>query len=506
MTGITALRPRLFWLLVTLIVLAGAALRFYDLGGPSLWVDEVYTITLVQAPLDDTLLMVRDLGNQAPLYYLLLHVYPTSSDFALRSFSALLGVLGIGGMMWAVERLYRSPWLALGAGALLACNPYHIWLSRTARVYALAFVLALLASYAFLKLLSGARTRAHWALFVLATMAGYISHYFSAGLSFAQYLVFGFLLRRKRALFRRWVVAQAIAAIPLLLWIGYMFQAETVAAGLGWILKPKPQDLLLTLSAMTVGTGNTLPTLAIPAVLVALTGLGAGMFYAAQHYRAEPDLWYWFWLVVGTLALVFAISHLVHPLYVDRYFVVILPALLALMLRGWQWLAGPRRPYLAAGAAALVCLTGVAMTLDVFQKGDHYKEDWRGVAKHVAASFQPGDGMLTTDPVEMIAFKRYFPGSDFAFAWLVDPQGEKTSPFARPVTRVWVIARTAAGETGHQNEITLARATDGPVAEKYMPAWVRARRDRVLAEKQFNGLALFLVDTRAEAEQLTSSD
>jgi len=504
MTGLTALRPRLFWFLAALIMLAGAALRFYDLGGPSLWIDEVFTLIWARAPLKESMPMVRENGHQTPLYYLLLHVYPTSSDFALRSFSALLGVLGIGGMMWATERLYRSPWLALGAGALLACNPYHIWLSRTARVYALAFVLALLASYAFLKLLSGARTRAHWALFVLATMSGYISHYFSAGLSFTQYLVFGFLLRRKRALFRRWIAAQVVAAIPLLVWIVYMLQSEAVSVGLGWILKPQPQDLLLTLSAMTVGTSKTLPALTLPAVLVALIGLGAGMLYAARHYRTEPDQWYWFWLVVGTLALVFAISWLVHPLYVDRYFVVILPALITLMLRGWLWLAGPRRPYLAAGAVALVCLTGLAITLDVFRKGDHYKEDWRGVAGYVAAHYQLGDGVLAANPVEMLAFRRYAPIDDFAYAWL--PEEEDDLSFGSPVKRVWVVARTVADETGHGNEIALTRASDGPVALKYVPGWVRTRQDRVLDQRLFNGLSLFLVDTRSEAEQLASTE
>lgn len=498
-----ATRPRLFWIWAALIVLAGAVLRLYDLGGPSLWIDEVFTLIWARAPLKESMAMVRENGHQTPLYYLLLHLYPTGSDFALRSFSALLGVLGVAGAIWAVERLYRSPWLALGAGALLAFNPYHIWLSRTARAYALAFVLALLASYAFLKLFRGERTRTHWAAFVLATMGGYITHYFAAGLSFAQYVVFGFLLRRKRALFRRWVVAQVIAAIPLLLWIVYMLQSEAVSVGLGWIPRPKPQDLLLTLSAMTVGTGNTIPALALPAVLMALTGLGAGMLHAARHYRVEPDLWYWFWLIVGTLGLVFAISYLVHPLYVDRYFAVILPALIVLMLRGWLWLAGPRRSYLVGGAVALVCLTGFVITLDVFQKGDHYKEDWRGVAGYVAAHFQPGDGVLAANPVEVLAFKRYVPEHEFAYAWLL----EETAPsFGAPVTRVWVIARTAADETGHGNEITLARAEDGPVDEKYVPDWVRARQERLLDQRQFNGLVLFLVDTRAEADQLARVD
>lgn len=501
-----AVRPRLFWGWAALIVLAGAALRLYDLGGPSLWIDEVFTLIWARAPLEDSMALVRENGHQTPLYYLLLHLYPTGTDFALRSFSALLGVLGIVGMIWAVERLYRSSWLALGAGALLAFNPYHIWLSRTARVYALAFVLALLASYAFLKLLGGARTRTHWAVFVLATMGGYISHYFSAGLSFAQYVVFGFLLRRKRALFRRWIGAQVVAALPLLVWVGYMLQAETVSVGLGWITRPKPQDLLLTLSAMTVGTGNMIPWLTLPGVLAALTGLGAGMVYAARHYRTGPDLWYWFWLVAGTLALVFAISHLVHPLYVDRYLVVILPALIVLMMRGWLWLAGSRRPYLVAGGVALVCLTGLAITVEVFQKGNHYKEDWRGVARYVAQHRQGGDGIVTANPVELIAFKRYSDGEELPYAWFSETAPVLAKPFDVPVERVWVIARTTAGETGHANEIALARASEGPVAEKFVPVWVRVRQERVLDQQQFNGLVLFLVDTRAETDQLTQAD
>lgn len=497
-------RPRLFWLWAALIVIAGAALRLYDLGGPSLWVDEVYTGLRARVSLADTLMLVRNTSNQTPFYYMVLHAYPTGSDFALRSFSALLGVLGVVGMIWAVDRLYRSPWLALGAGLLLALNPYHIWLSRTARVYAMIFVLALIASYAFLRLLAGERRRTHWIVFVLASMAGYVSHYFMAGLALAQYIVFGFLLRRKRALFRRWIVAQTIAVIPLLL---YMLHASKPAPGRGWIPEPALQDLLLTLSAMTIGTGDSIPLLAVPGLLAALAGLGAGLVYAARHYRSEPDLWYWFWLVVGTLALVFTISWLVHPLYVDRYFVIILPALIVLMLRGWRWLAGPRRPFLVAGAVALVALTGAAITLDVFRAGDHYKEDWRGVAEYVAADFQPGDGVLADYPAEVIAFKRYFQQAELPpYAWYDADDPLTISLFAEPVTRVWVMTRTAADEGAHQNEIALARASNGPVLQKYTPPWVRARRDRVLAEKQFNGLAVFLVDTREEADQLASAE
>jgi uncharacterized membrane protein len=482
MTTTAAAHSRLLWLWAVLIVIAGAALRLYDLGGPSLWTDEVFTHIWVRAPLEISMPLVRENGHQTPLYYLLLHAYPTGSDFALRSFSALMGLAGIVGMVWATARLYRSPWLALAAGALLAFNPYHIWLSRTARVYPLVFVLALLASYAFIKLLRGERRSKHWALFVMSTAAGYISHYFMAGLSLAQYIVFGFLLRRKRALFRRWIVAQTIAAIPLMIWIVYMLQAEAVSVGLSWIPKPQPQDVWRTLSTMTVGTASPIPW-AVPGLLAALAGLGAGLVYAARHFRAEPEMWYWFWLVVAPLGLVLAVSYLVHPLFVDRYFVVILPALIVLMLRGWTWLAGSRRLYLVAFPTALVCLTGIIITLDTLRVGDHVQEDWRGAAEHVALDFQEGDGILTGSPVELVAFTRYFVQQEFLYAW-TDEAGQLIhSPFPEPVTRVWVIVRSY---------------TTSP--------WVLARRDYVLAEKQFKGLTVLLLDTREEAEQLANTE
>ena len=109
-------RPRLFWLWAALIVVVGAALRLYDLGGPGLWVGGVFTGLRARVSLADTLMLVRNTSNQTPFYYMVLHVYPTGSDFALRSFSVLMGTAGIIGVMWAVARLYRSPWLRPRSG------------------------------------------------------------------------------------------------------------------------------------------------------------------------------------------------------------------------------------------------------------------------------------------------------------------------------------------------------------------------------------------------------
>ena len=55
-------------------------------------------------------------------------------------------------MIFMVVQLYQDREMALWAGALMAVNPFHVWLSRTARPYTMIFLLALLASYFFLML------------------------------------------------------------------------------------------------------------------------------------------------------------------------------------------------------------------------------------------------------------------------------------------------------------------------------------------------------------------
>jgi uncharacterized membrane protein len=144
-------------------------------------------------------------GNQTPLYFWSLRLFPTSTDALLRLPSALLGLLGIGLMIFVVVRLYHDREMALWAGALLAVNPFHVWLSRTARPYSLVFVLGLLASYFFLMLLRGNRSRAMWAGFTITTTIAYATHFTTLALLGAQYVLFAFLLHQNRRLLFRWL-------------------------------------------------------------------------------------------------------------------------------------------------------------------------------------------------------------------------------------------------------------------------------------------------------------
>ncbi|HEX3049528.1 MAG TPA: glycosyltransferase family 39 protein [Aggregatilineaceae bacterium] len=338
-------RPRYFRVAAALILLFGAALRLWQLGTASLWIDEVWTQLSTEGSIHQTIVRTLELGNQTPVYFLTLHLFPRDTDFLLRLPSVLFGIIGVALVMLVALRLYNDCNYALLAGALFAFNPYFIWLSRTARYYSLLFIFSLLASYYFLVLLRNDRNRRVWILFVLSSMGAYMTHYFAAANPIAQYVLFSFLLSRKRRFFRRWMVAQVIAVLPLLVWMVLLSQQEVLSIGIGWIPKPSWKAPLQTLWDMTVGYDGGVRLDGslrwyVPFGLVsAAVGLAVGIYDALQNHRTNPINFFWFWLLVAPLVLVFALSTALRSLYVDRYFVVVLPAVLLLMLVGWRRLS-----------------------------------------------------------------------------------------------------------------------------------------------------------------------
>lgn len=512
----TSTRPRYFWGTAALIVLAGLVLRVWELGRASLWYDEVVTQIYAQAPFSRFFTMVLEIGNHMPLYFALMHLFPTDTEFWLRLPSALVGAAGIVLLMGVVIRLYGSYDLALVAGGLLAFNPYHIWLSRTARPYALLFDVSLLASYYFLLLLRGERTRRNWVAFTLWSMIAYLTHYPALALPMAQYILFAFILRGNRGFFRQWVRAQVVAGIPVMIWVYALMRQPHVAFGIGWIPRPGPQDIVITLWNLLVGYDGTLPWYLVFGLIAAAVGLGGGLYGAVREREKNRVNFYWFWLIVAPLTLGFAVS-LFRPLYVDRYFTVILPALILLTVQGWMRLplrtASPRhevergpegevnpQPRLPArlwtGFALVLMVVGAASVLVTLHRGSDEKEDWRGVTKYIEQARQPGDGVLVEELFNLVIFRRYSGDDTMPGAWLAD-QSRLAEPFYAPVQRVWAIYRDPK-EDGHRQG-TLPAFDPFKPGNSPMPGWLIPRRDHVLSQREFRGVTVLLVDVSGES-------
>ncbi|MBN1967217.1 MAG: glycosyltransferase family 39 protein, partial [Anaerolineae bacterium] len=375
--------------------------------------------------------------------------------------------------------------LALWAGAALAANPVHIALSRTARAYALLFVLSLLATYFFLRMLRRPRSRPVWIAFTLSSAAAYLTHYYSLFLPLAQLIT----LRssRTRGLRKRWPAAQIMAGLPMALWSAQMVILNVASEGrfLGahgdWLPAPTPRDLAITFPNLLAGFDGRWPAwMLVPGALAAVSGLALGLIAAARNTPIGRHLAV---LAVLPPGLTFAYSQ-VRPAYLDRYFVIALPALIVVMVWGWGQI-GHRGWRLAL--SALVIGSGCAVILSDVRAGRNEKTDWRGTALYVYRSLQPGDGLLLEREVSLDPFDYYFPDAADDL-----PLFTPDDPIPPSIARVWVIVPNP--------HMDLHRQGAFPAFDPFQPGddpvggWLLAHRSSIRVTRSFNGVWVVLVE------------
>jgi uncharacterized membrane protein len=491
----TTVGPRYFIVGMILIMTVALVLRTWNLGGASLWTDEAQTALRAQAPLQESLASIMATGNQTPLYFWSLRLFPTSTDALLRLPSALLGLLGIALTIFMVVQLYHDREMALWAGALLAVNPFHVWLSRTARPYTLIFVLSLLVSYFFLVLLRGNRSRAMWAGFAISSTVAYATHFTTVALFGAQYVLFVFILRQHHKLLRRWIVVQVVAGIPVMGWV-YFSLRQPVAVASEWIPKPALRDIPLTLWNLALGYDGVFKWYMVPALMIVTLGLVFGMGYAIVDRKPNRVNFYWFLLIVVPLFPVFIMSKFVS-IYVDRYFTVFLPALILLIIWGWTRYS----PQVWRPALLIVILTSLYTVLFAFHDGSFRRDDWRYAALDVAKGYRAGDTIVLERDNTREAFMRYFYGAEEKIPVpanakqppivLLDETPD-TTPIERSSNRLWVVYRNPNEDVHRMGEMPSFDPFDPTLSD--MGKWLSQRRDEVIEQHVYNGVRVLLLD------------
>lgn len=484
-------QPAYYHLWVALILLGAAVLRLWELGRASLWIDENFTAFFAHAPADKFFEFLLIDGVHVPFYFMVMRLFPADPDFLLRLPSALMGVVSVALLMGIVQQFYGNSRWALWAGALLAFNPFHIWYSRAARPYALFFLVVLLASYYFLRLVKGHRTPAYWVAFTLASMAAYMTHYFALALPLAQYIVLAFVLRGQATFFRWWLICQVIAGIPLLVWIGALSQQEVISFGIAWIPDLKITDPFVTLSNLLVGYDGADLLYFLPALLIGTALLIIGIIFAWRQRKTDLPAFYAFWVVVAALVPVTIISTF-RPVYHDRYFIVMLPALILLVLAGGRQLARSEWMTVALVVLLVTGSTSVAIRLS---NREEEREGWRAASQKIEHEFAAGDTLMVINGGVLIPFERY---TDESF----DPPTVEIEfeepPLLQNGGRVWVLYRNP-GESLHRQFAMPAfdpfdreNGDDSPLAH-----WVRAHEAALIDEREYPGVTvlLFGVDT-----------
>lgn len=459
--ALTGTRPPFRPALILLIVLAGFALRLYQLGADSLWYDETVSTALAGSPLPG---LIRHTAGDIhpPGYYVLLRGWltlagypngradPTGNglEFMAGFFSLFWGVILIALVYALARRLTGRRTAALLGATLAALSPYNVWYSQEVRMYTLGAALGALALYALWRAVEGRPSAPHplsplprggvregssgmasagrwWIVYAVAAAAGMYTLYYFAFLLIPLSLWALVVVLRGRQPIWSWLLAHAGAVLLYAPWVLVAWRQATEPPVPPWRTAP---DLLPALreSWTALSLGQSAPGWLWPVLLLTLALYALGLWRLRSRAALALVL-----ATFGPLALILVISLIATPLYHVRYLFTYSPAYYVVLAAG---IAGPvqRMPLRGAtdkrievggklrtsvypfiGAAASVALWFVAagVTLNAFWFDPAYRaDDHRTAVRQLQAAWRPGDAVLVNAGWTYTALATYWDG------------------------------------------------------------------------------------------------
>lgn len=362
------------------VTLLAAVIRLPTLAQQSFWLDEAYTVRLMRMGFGQMLRTVPKTESTPPLYYacawLWTHVF-TSSEYGLRSLSALAGIATVPVVALAARRLAGER-AGLIAGLLIAVSPLMVWFSQEARAYAWAALLGAGTVLCMLTYLQDGRSRALLGWAACAAL-GLATHYFVAFLVAPEVVV---LVARRRphstaALSAAVgiVAAVAIALVPLALAQRGTGHADYIAQGaLSTRVAQVPKQLLL---------GYASPAQTVTSVLAAVLVLAAATAALLAGRDALRPAVVPLLLGVCTVLVPIVLAVIGIDFLNTRNLIVALPPLAVAAAVG---LAGARAGAWCAAALALLCVVVVGLV----DGNVHYqRSDSRGVSRALGSAPGP---------------------------------------------------------------------------------------------------------------------
>ncbi len=386
---------------ILFILLLAYGLRLFRVAGQSFWWDEVRTVASAHSSLPELGRILFETRNHMPLYFLLMQLWVKlgSSEFVLRYFSVVVGVIGVA-LIYQNGRFiggHRTGWVA---ALLLAFSPFHIWYSQEARMYTLVAT-AVIAAHYFLCRLIHHDTPLNWLGYTLAMITAVYTHYLCLFVLLAHYTFFSLSYRHLKPLFRKWVFYGGLVGLLFAIWGATILSTGGFTnAAISWIPPAQWYEPFLTLLSLAVGPtiDPTQPHFyLVPLLYLAILTVCIVTYRHATLTHSVTLRLLLCWLLVPTL-LTYLIS-LDWPvpqkrsIYIDRYLILSLPALLLLVSWGLNTLTR-HRPW-AQWVVLVLIAVPVGLSLNnLYFNPDYAREDWRAALAQVGTSWSAGDGML----------------------------------------------------------------------------------------------------------------
>ncbi len=439
----------LYWALLAPVLALAAVLRFVHIGDKSFWMDEGVSYTINHLSWIDFLHIAwrREL-NMLP-YYVLLRgwmKFGTSEAF-LRSLSAIFSVATIVVLYLLGGRLLGRRG-GMYAGLLAAVHAWLVRYAQEARSYSLAIFLVTLSCLFFVRNVQEPERKGWTAYIVTAVLAVY-SHFFALLVVLAQWVALRCVPRtdfNRAGVHRAWKIA-AVCLLPLIVFI-----ASRGAGPIAWIRRPTAASFYYFLLALTGNGGNVLLVL-----YFALAAMAAAMLILrraqVQNSRARWGIVFALSWLVAPIAVTLIFS-LARPVFLSRYLVYCVPALVLLAAAGLV-----RLPSIWLQAAVVLLLAWFSgQGIQSYYRGDFdlSREDWRAATRYVLSETEAGDGVIFHAALGRMPFEYYvaragkgaakpaiaFPNSGPKITYSDFVANAKNAPvngIAHEYSRVWLV-------------------------------------------------------------------
>ncbi|HEY9686010.1 MAG TPA: glycosyltransferase family 39 protein [Coleofasciculaceae cyanobacterium] len=496
---------------LALLVILALGLRLCNIGATSLWIDEIYSFMVANVhpvpetlhpvirpardfyvqflawqPMNiDTLIELLKINVHMPLYYLLINPWLGvfgNDAVGLRSFSALFSTLCLL-PVYALGVAFGGKRTGLLAAFAAAVIPFQIYFGQEGRMYALTLFWACCSALAFWKTLHSKKPL-RWGLLHAATTAlGMLSHYL-----FAFYILFqaayAMIWLVKTRDFKRMacfgftllgLLGVAIGWAPI-----YRIQQQGIndeyhfAKGLtDW---SRYATSLVWQPLVTVAGDNTKERvfyLPFTVLLLAFYFLGSnlGRFFkpdSREHPPAMKTDGFTFqregfllaWVFVPLLAQIgYDLLKQTHTVVVDRYVMLISPAMVLLVALALSRIFETGRKRLALGLLAGMLALGIANVWNPSPfRDEHNKKDLNKKFAYMLHNVRPDDLVFVNGPMGAPGLAAYYlnktrPGQPMIY-WINTYRGQQVplpeKALFSPYRRVWLFRNRANNERGLQ--------------------------------------------------------
>ncbi len=313
---------RIFFVFVSIIIL-GFILRLYNLGSPSLWLDELGVKRIIMLPFSEVVKSAH-LTGFPPLYYVGMHFWVKifgTSEFSLRFPSLTFSVISIIFIFKLSKELFNER-IALISAFLLSIWPYSINYAQEAKPYAMIWLLGILSFLFFLRFIRDNKIIDLF-FYIFITLVSIYSMYLSFIYIAIQNIIFPFFYDKKS--YKRWFLGQAAIILLFLPWIGHFFFVITKIKYLSWISKKNDyfnflKGLYLSITGSVIGQRSLIELFLYCFLLISAITSSKNIKNNKRKILdfAQSD-YFLFSAVLIYIIIFFVIEIFFKPILIDRY-------------------------------------------------------------------------------------------------------------------------------------------------------------------------------------------